>query len=277
MNIIKLICATILALHCQMAYSYEKNTPDDPLIVDNEFTVNQTLSLGSHPAIKAPLPPDKQWWNFGYSEKHVYRLIVINYSGYVNNKKSHFPDSIAATKITPGREWLISLSSKEECEYEAKSILASYADANYWDFSNGKRLWKDLDGGVLGFQNSKNVAVFVRAVCLPSKLVDDLDMLGTEYQYGSPLGPCQNKTDEIIFKGKCNDLVLKGQWIFMSSDDPRKNFRYDPARFFERFEPYGVASNFKVPDTKDREGWEKSDWNQTIKTFPLENDVELLK
>jgi hypothetical protein len=214
--------------------------------------------------LKPPLPREKQWWNFSNQGKEIYRQVAISYMGIrVGNE----PLSISAVKIMPGDPAFPSLYSKDDCQYFSLVALSTFSKNSSWEFSHATRLWKDLSEGIIGFQNSKNIISFVRIVCLPMNVIDDIDMVGIEYAYA---------TNPKISNEVAEQLV-SGRALYVSIDDPRLNFRYDPTRFFERLERYGVTSKFKVPDTTGLEGWRTSEWNTTIKIFPLGDTIDLSK
>ena len=91
------------------------------------------------------------------------------------------------------------------------------------------------------------------------QLLDDLDIVGLTYRGSSFVGESA-AGDRDIEKGY--NLVVK-------RDDMRLNFRYDPKKFFERFDAYGLTPRLKVPNTQPREAWDSNTWNTTIKVFPL--------
>ena len=257
----KFLLLAVCLVHMANSYSYEKNFPDEPLVIDHEGDINNVVHLTSLPLLlKPPLPREKQWWNFSNKGKEIYRQVAISYMGIRGGNE---PLSISAVKIMPGDPAFPSLYSKDDCQYFSLVALSTFSKNSSWEFSHATRLWKDLSEGIIGFQNSKNIITFVRIVCLPMNVIDDIDMVGIEYAYAT--NPKIEDAEQLI----------SGRALYVSIDDPRLNFRYDPKRFFERFEAYGVTPKFKVPDTKDREGWEKSDWNTAIRIFPLGDAVDL--
>lgn len=225
-------------------------------------TVLLALSLGTAHAQnqRPPVPAKKRYWLIQQTPQHIYRAINLNYYGVISEEDVQ---EITIFKLTP----IVGLGDPmtyEECRESAKALTSDYFDITRDQFWNTERLWVDWDEAVIGLQKGKQV-MFQRTVCLPMNLVDDLDIVGLKYRNVSFVGQSEGH-DRDIKNGY--DLVVK-------RGDIRLNFRYDPKRFFERFEAYNVTPKFKVPDTKDREGWEKPDWNTVIKIFPLGDAVDL--
>ena len=243
------------------SFSYEKNSPNDPLVIDYAEDIHSVVNLTNFPILlKQPLPKEKQGWNFSTSETEIYRQIAISYMGIRFNNEQL---SISVVKIMPGDPIFPDLYSKEDCQYLSNRALSQFANNSSWEFSHAINLWKDLNQGVIGFENSKKIVSFRRIICLPKNIIDDIDMIGIEYAYA---------TNNNVAKFDL-DALKSGKALYLSVDDPRMNFRYDPVKFFERLEKYGVTNKFKVPNTYGREGWQESKWNTYIKMFPLETAV----
>jgi hypothetical protein len=257
----KIILAACLA-QAVSSYSYEKNSPDDPLVIDHEADIENVVNLSNPPLLlKPPLSKKQQSWNFSNSGKEIYRQVAISYMG----KRLHNGSfNIASVKIMPGDPIFPNLYSKDECQYLSTAALSVHVNNMPWEFSRAVRLWKDLKEGIVGFENSKDIVSFMRIVCLPMNAVDDIDMIGVEYAFAS--NP-KVRTEHA-------DQLSSGKALYVSIDDPRLNFRYDPNRFFERFEKYGVTPKLKVPDTDGREGWRDNRWNTSIKIFPLDAAID---
>jgi hypothetical protein len=222
------------------------------------------LSVGAVHAQKQrpPVPAKQRYWLIQETPQHVYRQIEMRYMGVWDGSKDE--NEITIMKLGPVMG-LSSPDTAEGCAEEAKLAIGDFFDINRPLFNDAVRLWGDWDNAVLGLQAQDNQVAFSRLVCLPMQLLDDLDIVGLKYRGASFVGQYES-TDEDIEKGY-NLVVKRG--------DMRLNFRYDPKKFFDRFEAYGLTPRLKVPNTQPREGWDKSDWNTTIKVFPLGEAVTL--
>jgi len=229
-------------------------------------TLLLVLSLGPAHAQKQrpPVPPQKRYWTIQETPQHIYREVELRYMGVLDRSKDD--QEITIMKLGPVTD-LSDPVTAEECIEGAKLGIGDFFDINRPLFNSAVRLWADWDNAVLGLQAEDNQIAFSRRVCLPMQLVDDLDTVGLKYRGVSFFGKTA-AGDEDIEKGY-NLVVKRG--------DIRLDFRYDPRRFFERFEAYGLTPRIKVPDTQPREGWDKSDWNTTIKVLPLGDAVSLPK
>ncbi|WP_157470352.1 hypothetical protein, partial [Desulfobulbus elongatus] len=128
-------------------------------------------------------------------------------------------------------------------------------------FSLGNRLWVDWNESIIGFETDTEY-YFARFVCLPMTTVDDLDMVGTQYR--------EAYVKDSTFDDWKQEKVASGYVTTLEPGDPRIYFRYDPVRFFKRFEQYGITPMLMVPDTKPREAWDgKTQWNTMFKVMPL--------
>lgn len=240
-----------------ICYSWDKNSPDDPFVIDNEADITENLKGSPRPALlNNPLIKEERYWDHSSSSFEVYRLLKISYMGLVVNGQSNY---ISAVKIVPGDVRFPRKYTQDDCGYFSIASLKTYTDNYSWNFSDAKNLWIDIKQAVVGFQSPKDVVSFVRLVCLPAEVVDDLDMIGIEYAYAA--NPKTHKEDV--------EQLKAGKALYVAQDDPRLNFRYDPKRFFERFEAYGLTPRLKVPNTQPREAWDSNAWNTTIKVFPL--------
>ena len=167
--------------------------------------------------------------------------------------------------------------TKEECREDAKSSLDDIYDKE--KFRAAKRLWVDWDEGLIGYEMRAGryemrarkgyVLGFSRLVCLPMALVDDLDLVGNAYS-------------ETYVKGASylGHAARNGDALEIARSDLRREIRYDPERFFARFEPYDIKPFLKIggvapdlPDTQQRlEAWNiDAHWNadKHFNLFPL--------
>jgi hypothetical protein len=209
-----------------------------------------------------PVPAKDRYWLIQKSPKHVYRLIELRYMGVFDASKDEHDITIMRLRPTIG---LYDPMTVEECVENAKLEIGDFFDINRPLFNNADRLWADWDNAVLGLQAPDNQVAFSRKVCLPMQVLDDLDIVGLEYRSVSFVGGSAAGDRDIE----------EGYNLLVKRDDLRLSFRYDPRRFFERFEAYGLTPKLKVPDTQPREGWEKSNWNTTIKVLPLDDKITL--
>lgn len=258
----RIVFLTICLKQTTISFSYEKNSPDDPLVIDHERDIENAVKLTSMPLLmNSPLSKNEQWWNIPSSEKEIYRQVAISYMG---KRLDNIDPTLTVVKILPGDPFSSNLYSKKECQYFSTELLSTYVNNDSWEFSHAIRLWKDLNEGIIGFENQKKIIAFIRIVCLPKNIIDDIDMVGIDYAYPT----------NIINNNDLNSLKT-GKALYVSIDDPRKSFRYDPTHFFDRLEKYGVTPQFKVPKTENQEGWQNNKWNISIKIFPLSDSFEI--
>jgi hypothetical protein len=213
---------------------------------------------------RPPVPPKERYWTIQETPQHIYREVELRYMGVLDRSKDEQEITIMRLRQVMG---LSDPKTAEECIEGAKLGIGDFFDINRPLFNSAVRLWADWDNAVLGLQAEDNQIAFSRRVCLPMNLLDDLDLVGLKYRGVSFIGEGAAGDDDI--KNGYNLVVKRG--------DMRLDFRYDPKRFFERFEAYGLTPKLKVPNTQPREGWEKSDWNTTIKVMPLGDAVSLPK
>lgn len=184
----------------------------------------------------------------------LYQLVSLVYTAYAEdgdevalyalNSSDYFPNS------TP--------TPRDECAEQPKLGIGDTFDISRRHFNNAKRLWVDWDAGIIGLESEHGQYYFVRHICLPHELVDDLYLFGVGRKYPPP--PPDKRSPDASVR--------------IPDDSPGKHIQYDPKLFFERFEKYGVTPTFKVPDTKPREAWDSNAWNKTIFIFPLDGKNE---
>lgn len=218
------------------------------------------LSLGSAHAQKQrpPVPPKERYWLIQETPQHIYRQVELRYMGVFDRSKEE--QEITVMKLGPVTDLSDPVTAKE-CEKGAKLVIGDFFNINRPVFNSADRLWADWDNAVLGLQAEDNQIAFSRLVCLPMQMLDDMDLVGLKYRGVSFVGQF-SASDRDIENGY-NLVVKRG--------DMRLDFRYDPKRFFERFEAYGLTPRFKVPNTQSREGRNKSEWNTTVKVLPISN------
>jgi hypothetical protein len=202
--------------------------------------------------------------------------------------------------LVPAGYSLSDPDNAEGCRDEARDLLLSFVRGNPEVTRLGKRVWLDLEQGVMGSETAKEY-YFFRYICLPMSTVDDLDMFGTQYRefyIQDPPGKQAKPTIGIHYKGEDilnlawhseetkvfnenatkghKELVAKGYATIVQSDDVRIHFWYDPDRFFKRFEKYGISAKIQMPDTKKGvDTWQDSSWNTRFKVLPLGQATEL--
>ncbi len=120
-----------------------------------------------------------RYWMHKKSVDHQYRAIVLRY--VVLEPEWQATKPIPMARLEPAVMGLGAPQLAEDCNAQAKASISDTFDLNRLAFNIGDRLWVDWDEGVIGVQTEKGV-VFERIVCLPMRLVDDLDRVGTEYQ-----------------------------------------------------------------------------------------------
>lgn len=227
-------------------------------------TLLWTLSLSFAHAQKQrpPVPPKERYWLVQETPQHLYRQVELRYMGVLDRTKEE--QEIIIMKLGPVTDLSDPLTAKE-CVEGAKLGIGDFFNINRPLFNSADHLWADWDNAVLGLQAEDNQIAFSRLVCLPMQMLDDLDIVGLEYRGVSFFGQF-SASDRDIENGY-NLVVKRG--------DMRLDFRYDPKRFFERFEAHGLTPKFKVPNTQSREGWNKSEWNTTIKVLPINKTPNL--
>jgi hypothetical protein len=211
---------------------------------------------------RPPVPAKDRYWLIQETPKHVYREVELRYMGVWDGSKDE--NEITIMKLGPVMSLYHPVTGKE-CAEGAKAGIGDFFDINRPLFNDSVRLWGDWDNAVLGLQAPDNQVAFSRLVCLPMQLLDDLDIVGLKYRSASFVGE----------SAAGDSGIEKGYNLVVKRGDMRLNFRYDPKKFFERFEAYGLTPRLKVPNTKPREAWESSDWNTTIKVFPLGDALTL--
>ena len=78
----RIVFLTICLIQTTISFSYEKNSPDDPLVIDHERDIENAVKLTSMPLLmNSPLSKNEQWWNIPSSEKEIYRQVAISYMG----------------------------------------------------------------------------------------------------------------------------------------------------------------------------------------------------
>ena len=205
---------------------------------------------------RPPVPAKDRYWLIQETPKHVYREVELRYMGVWDGSKEE--NEITIMKLGPVMS-LYDPMTAEECGEGAKAGIGDFFDINRPLFNDAVRLWGDWDNAVLGLQARDNQVAFSRLVCLPMQLLDDLDIVGLKYRGASFVG-----------ESAAGDTAIeKGYNLAVKRGDMRLNFRYDPKKFFERFEAYGLTPRLKVPNTQPREAWDSNAWNTTIKVFPL--------
>jgi hypothetical protein len=205
---------------------------------------------------RPPVPPKDRYWMIQETPQHIYRQVELRYMGVFDRSKDEQEITIMRLRQVMG---LSDPKTAEECVETAKLGIGDFFDINRPLFNSADRLWADWDNAVLGLQAEDNQIAFSRLVCLPMQLLDDLDIVGLKYRDVSFVG-----------EGAASDRdIERGYNLVVKRGDMRLDFRYDPKRFFERFEAYGLTPKLKVPNTQPREGWDKSEWNTLIKVLPL--------
>lgn len=175
--------------------------------------------------------------------ERLYREVELRYVGYVEDG-----NEVALYSLRPFASLLNAPMSREECAEVPKLAISDVFDMGRPSFNDARRLWVDWDAGFIGLEGEDKQYFFVRVICLPQDVIDELDLVGVGRKYPPPKNP----------------------YDYPPADSPYGEIRYDPQRFFERFEKYGVTSIFKVPETKPREAWDSNAWNKTIFIFPLD-------
>lgn len=175
----------------------------------------------------------------------LYLEIELRYTGYVADGDAVALYTLRSLLPDDGQRRPFFIS-RSECAQSPKLGLGDVFDINRPHFNAARRLWVDWDAGIIGLESADGQYFFVRYICLPKGLVDDLYLRDKKKSYSSKTrrkeSPCE--------------------------------ICYDKKRFFERLEKYGVTPTFKVPDTKPREAWDSNAWNKTIFIFPLDGKNE---
>ncbi len=244
-----------------------------------------------------PKPADTApgYWNRPQSPEDLYRLIRLRYAGPRYSPDGKPLGEVPIINLVPAGYSLSDPDNAEGCRDEARELLLSFVRGNPEVTRLGKRVWLDLEQGVMGSETAKEY-YFFRYVCLPMNTVDDLDMFGTQYRQfyiQDPPGKKRDQTKRIHYlaegrqylvqqipeetdksnessTNRHKELVAQGYATIIQSDDVRYHFWYDPVRFFRRFEKYGISATLKIPDTKKGvDTWQDSSWNTMFKVMPL--------
>jgi hypothetical protein len=215
-----------------------------------------------------PWPKEEQYWNIPKTPDQIYRPIDLFYAKKADPATDETPDMVPIVMLRP---WvtMLHLMTAEECREISKDMMTDFYEVNKRTFRGAVRLWVDWeDGGIIGSEPEEGEYYFYRVICLPKDLVDDLDRIGTQYEAAA------SKKNWSELKEK---KVASGRYLLIAENDERYEFRYDPKRFFERFQKYGVLPILMIPQTKDLEAWHDNDWNKDKKfrVLPLGEAKEI--
>jgi hypothetical protein len=135
------------------------------------------------------------YWNRPQSPENLYRLIRLRYAGPRYSPDGKPLGEVPIINLVPAGYSLSDPSNAEGCRDEARELLLSFVRGNPEVTRLGKRVWLDLEQGVMGSETAKEY-YFFRYVCLPMSTVDDLDMFGTQYRQFYIQDPPGKKRDQ---------------------------------------------------------------------------------
>lgn len=207
----------------------------------------------------------------------LYKEVVLRYTAYVADG-----DKVALYSLDPVGA-AFDFEPRSKCAEGPKLGIGDVFDANRQHFNAADRLWVDWDAGIIGLQSKEGQYYFVRYICLPKHLIEDLYLFLPKGK-GPPMETAPDKFGHVylLFPDGTKKRMTGSHIRPKNAREIRENREqgwcdgicYDQKRFFERFEKYGVTPTFEVPDTKPREAWDSNAWNKTIFIFPLDGKNE---